>query len=169
MLKEQYDAIAIVAGVENPPLHHELVESTIRLRHIESQVDGTLVGIGKSRIHIRTDAGKSLKGSYPIFDELDVNGNVKVNEIVDMTGRVIVIGSWICYSVLVGKKAHSLQIGQVQSITPQGKFNVVTALNGGRISTWNQLVGDPQRTVLLPMDASELVHLRMIGFAKLNV
>lgn len=98
---------------------------------------------------------------YEHCEFADAEGNPMIQPVIDMTGREIMEGTWIVYSVGGGKAPHGLEMGKVDKISPKGSLRVQRLLRDGEkvanmAHSWRKReftsVTDANRTVALPVD-----------------
>src|ERR1700748_1587292 len=92
----------------------------------------TYVGMGLhgGEINLRLEDKTEITVHYRQVEELSVSGEPEVKPVIDMTGREINIGSYICYSRLEYKR-HAMEIGRVTDITEIGYLKVRPLVHNG--------------------------------------
>ena len=111
---------------------------------------------------------------YTSLEQLDEYGQVKVMPVVDMTGRKISVGTYVCYSAAAGHASHALAIGKVLEFTKVGAIRVQTlVLNGDKVkptyySTYENIINDPFRSLALPCDDKTVLMWMMQDFDEMG-
>jgi hypothetical protein len=123
------------------------------------------------KIYLSLDSGTEINLHYSALEELDEFGDPKVLPVMDMTGREIVVDSYVCYSVKTSN-THALEIGKVLELTRLGGLKArSTVRNGERVppDQWrhNVVNVDPVRCIKLPVDDTTMLMWLMQDFAEL--
>ncbi len=129
-------------------------------------------GSGKSSVQIDGDAD-TINIHYTNLEELDEFGKPNILPVVDMTGRAIDVGSFLCFSVST-EHSHALEIGKVIEFTRVGAVKVKTIVrNGQKVGEdrWRHnesTLNDPLRTVKLPCDDQTMIMWMMQDFTEMG-
>lgn len=124
-----------------------------------------------SKITILLDDDKnSTEIAYSAIEELDEYGQPKILPVMDMTGREIVIGAHICYSVNT-RHSHALEIGKVIEISKIGGIKAQAVVrNGDKVAptSYKSESGvDSLRCIKLPVDDKTMIVWMMQEFTEL--
>jgi hypothetical protein len=126
----------------------------------------------KIRVTVEDDENTELELHYTALEELGEDGLPVVLPVMDMTGRDITEGSYICYSVSSGRSSHALEIGKVVELTRTGSLKVRPIVHNGdkAMPSWRGLpvtVNDPFRTIKLPVDDKTMIMWIMQDFEEM--
>lgn len=111
---------------------------------------------------------------YENCEFVDETGNPIIVPVTDMTGREIVDGTWVIYSVGGGKNPHGLEIGKVETVSPKGGLRVQRFLRDGKkvdgsfrfTEFYN--IPDANRTVALPVNEVDMMEWVLKDFEGLK-
>ena len=129
-------------------------------------------GSGKISVSLE-DTDQLSEIHYTALEELDEFGSPKILPVVDMTGREIMLDTFVCYSISAGNNSHALEIGKVYEFTRTGAVKVRTvARDGQKVSpnSWNKnetTINNPLRSIRLPVDEKTMLMLIMQDFEEL--
>lgn len=143
---------------------------------------GHLVGCGIDAgiLVVEFEDREEVEVHYGACHHVDDDGTIRLPKLRDMTGREIVLGSFLCYAVSMGARSFGLEFGTVRKISSTGTMTVHPMIqNGNKVN----LPGHAQaadritisgfRSLLLPLDEDQLTiamltDLKNFGEGSLN-
>lgn len=166
MYSDSYDRLRVRFWNHKP----DVVRShAIRMvmRKGKSTLTGILCGTVRTDICLETPDGEVHRAHYRFFDYLDQDGNIVEDVPQDLTGRLVEIGSWVCFSERIGESGNGLSVGRVTKIMPSGALRVKAATaTKAYVREDEVLVASPAKTLLLPVDDSALSLMILVDFDK---
>ncbi len=134
---------------------------------------GIIIEMRDSTIMVGFEDGEiTAKFQYTQIELVDEAGNMIIESVTDMTGRLIEEGAVICYSVAFGNNSHACEIGKVVRINPAGGITAMPLVrNGEKIDHSRYYFGarerknlSSNRILLLPVDVTMVTMWLLSGF-----
>lgn len=179
MIYEQF--VALCKEVGSPWGGKDNLDGSILLHVTKGRQKGKnlpLIEITHERkLVLALGEGTTVALHYKDCQRVDADGQPILDVVTDMTGRPVEIGTHIVYSVPEGRNSHALEIGKVTEITATGGLKVdVIIHNGTKVApttgsyrkTVGKSVGDPKRTMVIPIDPTTVMMWILSDFERMN-
>lgn len=125
-------------------------------------------GFDAGALVIEFDDGEKVATHYGACHYVEADGTVRLSKLRDMTGREIVLGSYLCYAVSVGARSFGLEFGTVQKISSTGTMTVRPMLRNGKrvnFTARHRSTISGYRALLLPLDDEQITIAMLTDFA----